>query len=240
MAKKAAANAGTHFQIHGADLAATNPARHVPDGAALFAGIAFHPGMPTEPLAFESGTFDAVSGQFALEYTDVGRAQFVLHHEQSALIRNARESLAHGALVLEETKILRKLRRHVDAERDSAAAARVTWAALSAAATQLQQAAASSSAPHVLHVVLDGVQKLLGIRRRMSAAAFEREVDRFERDVRAAVRRLQHLVGCAQSSARMELIVTTGRRLGFECGAVQEQFHAGDNLVGWRLSLFRP
>lgn len=254
MAKEAAANAGVHFEIHGADLAAIDPPHHVPDGAALFAGITFHPGMPTERLDFESGIFDAVSGQYALEYTDVGRAlaevrrvlkpggraQFVLHHQHSALIHNARESLAHGALVLEDTKILRKLRRHVDAERESAAAARVTWAALSAAATQLQQVAASSGAPHVPHVVLDGVQKLLGIRRHMSAAAFEREVDRFERDVRAAVRRLQDLVGCAQSPAQMEMIITTARGLGFECGTTQEQYHAGANLVGWRLALSRP
>jgi SAM-dependent methyltransferase len=254
LAKEAATAADVNFEIHGADLATIDPPRHVPNGNALFDGIVFHPGMPAERLAFPDSHFDALSGQYALEYTDVeralaevwrvlkpgGRALFVLHHVQSVLIRNARESLAQAALVLEDTRILRKLRRHATAERESAAAARATWGELSAAATRLQQAAAASPSPHLLHVVIDGVQKLLGIRPQTSAAAFDREVDRFERDVRAGVRRLQDLVGCSQSPEQMEAIVASARRLGFECGAAEPQHHAGENLVGWRLALSRP
>lgn len=254
LAKEAATAAGMRFEIHGADLAAIDPPRHVPNGVALFDGIVFHPGMPAEHLDFPTGSVDAVSGQYSLEYTDVGKALaevwrvlrpggrglFVLHHEQSVLIRNARESLKHAALVLEDTKILRKVRRHATAERDSAEAARVTWAELARAATRLQQSAATSPTPHILHVVLDGVQKLLGLRTQLGAAAFEREVDRFEHDVRASVRRLHDLVGCAQSAGQMELIVATARRIGFECGPARLQHHAGENLVGWRLDLSRP
>lgn len=254
IASQAATAAGMHFEIHGADLAAIDPPRHVPGGTALFAGIVFHAGMPTERLGFPDGHFDAVSGQYALEYTDVeqalaeigrvlmpgGRAQFVLHHAQSVLIRNARESLSQGALVFEDTRILRKLRRHAAAERESAAAARATWGELSGAAARLQRAAAASPSPHLLHVVIDGVQKLLGLRPQMAATAFDRELDRFERDVRASVRRLQDLVACSQSVEQMDAIVATARRLGFVCDATEPQHHAGENLVGWRLALTRP
>lgn len=254
MASEAATATGMHIEVHGADLAAIDPPRHVPNGNVLFAGIVFHPGMPAERLGFPDGHFDAVSGQYALEYTDVertlgevqrvlkpaGRAQFVLHHEQSVLIRNARESLGQAALVLEDTRILRKLRRHATAERESAAAARATWAELSAAAARLQQAAAASPNPHLLHVVIDGVQQLLSIRPQLTAAAFDREADRFERDVRAGVRRLQDLVGCSQTLEQIEAIVATARRLGLVCDAAEPQHHAGENLVGWRLALTRP
>ena len=254
LAREAAMAAGGHFDIHGADIAAIDPPRHVPNGASLFVGITFHAGMPCERLGFADGSIDAVSGQYALEYTDTpralaeiqrvlrpgGQALFVLHHERSVLIRNAHESLVHGALVLQDTKILRKLRRHAAAEYDSAAASRATWAELSAAMTRLQQAAASSASPHLLHVVIDGVQKLLGVRREMGPGGFEREVDRFERDVRDGVRRLQDLVGCAKSDEQMEVLAATARRAGFECGAAEPQHHAGENLVGWRLSLSRP
>jgi SAM-dependent methyltransferase len=254
IAREAATASGLRFEIHGADLAAIDPPRYVPNGSDLFAGITFHPEMPAERLGFPDGHFDAVSGQYALEYTDVeralaevwrvlkpgGRAQFVLHHAESVLIRNARESLAQGALVFEDTRILRKLRRHATAERESAAAARATWGELSAAATRLQQAASASPSPHLLHVVIDGVQKLLGLRPQMGAAAFEREVDRFEHDVRAGVRRLQDLVSCSQSAVQMDALVATARRHRFECGAAEPQHHAGENLVGWRLALTRP
>jgi len=254
LARESAAAVGRRLEIHGADLASIDPPSHVPNGKSLFAGIEFHAGMPCERLGFDNGSFDAVSGQYALEYTDMprslaeirrvlrpeGRALFVLHHDQSVLIRNARESLAQGALVLEETRILRKLRRHAAAERQSEAAARATWAELSAAATQLQQAAARSASPHLLHVVIDGVQKLLGVRREMGIAGFEREVDRFEREVRAGVRRLQDLVSCAQSEDQMAATAATARRIGFECSPAEPQRHAGENLIGWRLALSRP
>jgi hypothetical protein len=104
---------------------------------------------------------------------------------------------------------------------------------------RLQQAAAASFAPHLLHVVIDGVQKLLGVRRDTGAAGFEREVDRFEREVRASVRRLQDLVGCAQSAGQMEAMAADARRAGFECAAPGLQYHAVENLVGWRLALTR-
>lgn len=254
LAKEAAASAGRRLEIHGADLACIDPARHVPNGAALFEGVEFHPGMPSERLGFDPSSFDAVSGQYSLEYTDTakslaeirrlmrpgGRALFVLHHDQSALVRNARESLAQGALVLEETKILRKLRRLAAAERDSTPAARATRAELSSDLARLQDAAARSAAPHLLHVVNDAVRRLLGLRRELGARAFEREVDRFERDVRAGVRRLQDLVGCARSGDQMDALVAAARRIGFECGGAELQYHAGENLVGWRLAIELP
>jgi len=113
--------------------------------------------MPCERLGFAFGTDDVVSAQHTIEYMDTprsrgrdpagassrgGRALVVMHHDHSILFWNARASLAHSALVLEETSILRKLRRNAAAERQSKAAAARTWAELSAAATELRQAAA--------------------------------------------------------------------------------------------------
>jgi ubiquinone/menaquinone biosynthesis C-methylase UbiE len=254
LAREAAVATGRQLEVHGADLAAIDPARHVPNGARLFEGVTFHAGMPSERLGFEAASLDAVTGQYALEYSDTakslaevrrvlrpgGRALFVLHHDQSALIRNARESLAQGALVLEETKILRKLRRHAAAERESAAAARATWAELSADATRLKQAAERTMAPHLLRVVIDGIQKLLGLRRELGAAGFDREVDRFEREIRAGVRRLQDLVDRAQSAGQIDAMVAVARGVGLACEGAELQYHARENLVGWRLALAVP
>ncbi len=254
LAREAATAAGRHFEIHGADLAAIDPPRHVPDGVSRFAGIVFHPGMPTERLGFESGSLDAVSGQYALEYAEPrpalgevarvlghgGRALFVLHHGDSTLVQNARESLAHGALVLEDTRILRRLRRCAAAERESPAAAQGARRELLEAAAALQRTATASATPHVLRVVLDGVDKLLGLRGRLSPAAFEREVDRFERDVRAGVRRLQDLVGHALGEQQVRALATAARELGLECDPPAPQVHGGSNLVGWRLALAKP
>lgn len=253
LAKDTAIAGGKAFEIHGTDLAQIDPIRHVANGAALFAGIVFHAGVPTEQLPFEAGRFDAVSGQYAIEYTTIetalrevsrvlrcaGRAQFILHHEGSVIVRNARESLAQSSLVLDDTQILRKLRRHVEAERRSASAASTTRKELSDAAARLQEAMAGRITSHTLSVTLDAVRNMLAARGQLTPAAFDREIDRFESDVRASARRLHDVVDSARSADEMDSIAAVARAAGFEQPQVVPQFHAGSNLVGWRVNLVK-
>lgn len=254
IAAQAAAAAAMRFEIHGTDLAQIDPARDVPEGARLFAGIRFHPQVATESLPFESGSFDGVSGQYSLEYTKVdralheihrvlkpgGRAQFILHHADSVVARNARESLAHTALVLQDTKVLRKLRRFADAEQRSSPAMRGARNDLNEALGILDVAAARSRNALTLHVALDAVHKLLDARRSLSVAALGREIDRFESELRAAGRRLEDLLRCGQTQEDMQRIAVLAAAEGFEMRELNPQFHAASNLVGWRLRLARP
>jgi SAM-dependent methyltransferase len=253
-AKEAAALAGHSFQIHGADLAIIDPVGNVPDGATLFTGVTFHPGMATEHLAFEPASFDAVTGQYALEYTRPdaalaqvfrvlrpgGRALFVLHHCDSALLRNAAESLAQGDLVLNETRIFGKLKALGAAARRSVPAARAAASELAGAAARLQDAMAGSASPHLVRVVLDAVMKLSQLRSQLSPAHFEREVDGVERDVRASLRRLRDLQASALSRERLDALACVARAAGFECDSVEEQLHAGSAIVGWKVHLQVP
>jgi SAM-dependent methyltransferase len=254
IARQAAEAAGKHYEIHGTDLAQIDPIRYVKDGERLFAGIRFHPMVATEHLPFEASSFEAVSGQYALEYTAIDRAlrdiyrvlksgglaQFILHHAESIVTRNALESLSQSALVLEESKILRKLRRHLEAERRTGSAARRTWDDLGAALELLERAAARSHNPLTLRITIDAVGKLLATGRQLSAAALDREIDRFETDFRAAVRRLEDLVRCGQSGTDMQRIVELAVAGGFGLLEMAVQLHAGEQLVGWRLRLAKP
>jgi SAM-dependent methyltransferase len=249
IAKMCATAAGRHFEIHGTDLARIDPVRDVRDGASLFADIQFHAQVATEELPFEASSFDAVSGQYALEYSHVerafgeihrvlapgGRAQFVLHHADSVVAHNARVSLQQATLVLEETMILRRLRRHLEAGRRSPSAVRRIHEELEGALHALSQAAGQARNPLMLDVTIDAVRKLADARGRLAPAALAREVDRFENDVRASVRRLQDLVRCCQTEAAMREIVQLAERVGLLVGAMNPQFQAGSNLVGWRL-----
>lgn len=251
LAKDAAVAGGKTFDIHGSDLAQIDPVRHVRNGVNLYAGIEFHPGTPTERLPFESGRFDAVSGQFALEYAGIdaalreihrvlrsgGCAQFILHHEQSVIAGNARASIEQSRLVLDDTQILRKLRRHLELERRSATAARASWKELNDAAARLQVAANDPVTAHTLNVTLDAVRKMLDARRQLTPATLDREIGRFEQDLRAATRRLHDVVDSSRSADQMESIAATARDIGFLDPHYQPQFHATSNLVGWRFSL---
>ncbi|MGH8130490.1 MAG: class I SAM-dependent methyltransferase [Steroidobacteraceae bacterium] len=254
IALQTAAAAGRSYEIHGTDLAQIDPVRDVRDGARLFANVQFHPQVATEQLPFEASSFDAVSGQYALEYTAVdqslreihrvlkpdGRAQFVLHHADSIVAHKAHQTLQQSTMVLEETKVLRKLRRHLEAERRSPTAARKTWADVTEALGKLDQAAGQSDNPLMLNVTIDAVRKLLAARQHMSPASLNREIDRFEGNVRASVRRLQDLIRCGQTEIGMQGIAQLARAQGFMLLEMAAQFHAADNLVGWRLHLGKP
>lgn len=253
IAAQAAAAAAKRFEIHGTDLAQIDPVRDVQDGPRLFAGIRFHPQVATERLPFESASFDAASGQYALEYTDPDRslpeihrilkpggvAQFVLHHADSIVARNARESLGHSALVLEDTKVLRRLRRLLEAERRSQAAVRTSRESLAAALETLARSARLSANPLTLNVTIDAIRKLMQARGQLTPAALDREIDRFEGELRAAARRLEDLVRCGQTQAQVERIVGRARTAGFRADEAQLQHHGGGHLVGWRLCLVR-
>ena len=140
-------------------------------------------------------------------------------------------------LVLNDTKVFRKLRRHLEAERRSAVAARVTWQQLEEAVTLLRRTAAQVRPALTLDITVDAVGKLLDLRRELRPDALEREIDRVENDVRASVRRLQDLVVHAQSAEAIAEIERMARASGFGGCSAQPQYHAGQKLVGWRLNL---
>jgi ubiquinone/menaquinone biosynthesis C-methylase UbiE len=253
LALETAAAQGRQFEIHGTDLARIDPRRYLRDGATRLDGIEFHPGVATEQLPFEPASVDAVSGHYALEYTHIddalreinrvlkpaGRARFIIHHRHSLLVSNGQVSLRHSDMVLKETKIYRLLRRHLEAERKSQAAARTTRQELNRAAHYLQARLNEAGASFVLSVTLDAVQKLLHARSQLGPAALGRAIDRAENDLRASVRRLHDLVDHAQRDADMAAIEATAVSAGFSVLERIEQYHAGTNLVGWRLTLQR-
>lgn len=253
IALETAAELGRRYEIHGTDLARIDPSRYLPDGARRLAGIQFHAGVATEKLPFEAESFDAVSGHYALEYAHIdealaevrrvlkpsGRARFILHHKDSLLVQNAHRSLRQADWVLKETKIYRLLRRHIEAERKSRAAARKTWRELNLAAQFLQEGLREPGATLVVGATLDAVQKLLQLRSKLHPTALEREIDRVENELRASVRRLHDLVDHALRDADMAAIEATAAAVGLQVTERVEQRHAGANLVGWRLTLGR-
>lgn len=259
IAKEIAAARGWHWQIHGTDLARIDPPRYVANGAERFAGVRFHAGVATERLPFDDASFDAVSGHYALEYSDVepalaqihrvlkpgGDAQFILHHAESALVRSARSSMHEADLVLKQTRIYRRLHRLVSMDQVPKAlmdrATRELVAAIRLLKAELAQAQARHpGAGRILKVALDAVQKLLDARREGRPEVVGLEVDRAEEEMRAAWRRLKDLVSHARSEDDMANIQRAALQRGFTLVEYTPLQHALTNLVGWQLLLHRP
>lgn len=257
IAAETATARGRTWTIDATDLAQINPLRDVPDGARRLAGISFHPGVATERLPFEAGSFDAVSGHYALEYTDTaaalaeihrvmkpgGEAQFIVHHAESMLVKSARHSLQQADLVLVETKVFRRLHRLVTMENAVPGTTERVTDELRAAIQTLKQALhevrQAGGTGRILSVTLDAVQKLLTARTNMKPESVGLEVDKAEASVRASVRRLNDLLGHARTEADMDELVKQTASAGFTRIEHKPQFHGGTNLVGWQLLFHR-
>jgi ubiquinone/menaquinone biosynthesis C-methylase UbiE len=256
IAADTAASLGRHWEIHAADLARINPLRDVPGGDNRLAGITFHGGTPTEQLPFEAESFDAVTGHYAIEYSDVpaalkevfrvlkpdGNAQFILHNDQSALVGNARISLQEADYLFKETKVFRRLRHLVTLENVSKDVLERATTELRIAIKSLKQAlerARQYGAGHILSVALDATHKLL-MARKDNAPSIEQEIDRVESDIRDSARRLNDLVASARNEEQMAQIEKQAAEAGFTQIERLPQYYAGGNLVGWLLLLHRP
>ncbi len=247
---------GRDWRIQGCDAARIDPKRNLASARKLFGDACFHSGVPIESMPFETARFEAVSGQYALEYarTDLGlkeiarvlkpggSAQFIMHHAGSELVRNARASLAEAELVLDEAGIYDLLRRLVTRRDHEASLEDRATIELRSAIGQLKQAyqeAAASNRGHTLAVTLDAVRQLLAMRAGQPADRILPQIDRAERELRLSLLRLKDLLARASDREAIDGLQEIARSSGFKIAECTPQLHAGVNLVGWRVRLHR-
>ena len=254
IAKECADRAGRRFEIHGVDLAQIAPGRDVPDGARLFEGIRFHPGVSAERLPFEAASVDAVTGQYALEYADVprvlaevarvlkpgGRAQFVTHHRDSVVLANAGPTFGQFRLLFEQTRLLRRLHRFLDLERAGRGSVQGAARELESALRQVDAAlAAQSGSQPVLAMAQDVTRRSLAERRTVPPSTLDAGIERVERELRGSWRRLQDLERCALDQSAAEEVCRLGGTAGLRFEAPQPLLHAGRHVIGWRFNFSR-
>lgn len=252
IALEVARHRSAKLEVHGVDLARIEPRRHVPDGVRLFAGAVFHGGVSAEAMPFAAGHFDAVSGQYALEYMrreavlrEVrrvmvvgGPARFVLHHASSIVVRNARESLLHAREFEDRAAAFADLRAFVAAERSDAARAAQLYARMTERMQHLHRVAAASKGSNLLAgVLLPALGNLFERRQQLSAADFTAAIDATHRAFKATEQRLRELVDAALDDAAMRRLADQARASGFRDVQFAPLWQDAENLVGWRLDL---
>lgn len=115
------------FEIHGVDLAEIEPASFARSAAGLLREVRFHPETAMEALPFPDAHFDAVCGQFSLEYSDTersvpevlrvlrpdGRFRFLLHADDAVLKERSRMQRLRAEAII-ESPLFERLRTALD------------------------------------------------------------------------------------------------------------------------------
>ncbi|MGD8977233.1 MAG: methyltransferase domain-containing protein [Gammaproteobacteria bacterium] len=252
------------LEIHAIDSAVIRPLATVRHDRELLEGIRFYSETPAESTPFPDGHFDAITGQYAFEYTSEdgcvaelaritapgGRLQFVIHHAGSVVIETSREELRNGAIILDETRIFdvaRALMERVGAtrtaeERRALAAdpdAESKRAALNRGAERLSRAAESSPHPELLHLALErisGAYKALG----QGAGQALEHLAAGRGEIEANVARLEDLMAAARSPEDLRRIAGSLSAAGFEVREPVELRHDNGPLMGWLLQARLP
>jgi len=239
------------MEIHGVDLARIDPVAQVQDGARLFEGVTFHGGVAAERMPFVDGRFDAVCGQFALEYTQRSAALreirrvlvpnsaacFVLHHASSIVARNARESLRHAQELEERAGAFADLRDYVAAERSDPSQAALIHARMTERMQHLHRLASQSTGSTLLAGVLPALARLFELRRTLSPVQFDAAFAGAHQAFKAAESRLVDLVSAAIDEAGIHTIAAQARAAGFEDIHHAPVWEDEKTLVGWGLDM---
>jgi SAM-dependent methyltransferase len=240
------------FEVHGVDLAAIDPMGSVPGAAELLAGIQFHPSTSAADLPFDAASIDAMTGQFALEYTPVedvieelvrvlapgGRAAFMVHHSSSVVLETTRADLEHSVQVLSKRGVLAAadrmlggLDRPEGADRDRLAFNR--------AAAQMSEAISGTRFPDLLQSVLGHLGQILERIHALPTAELRREVRILREEVEANRVRLLDLSRAAMDGPAMQALTESMERHGLVAATPSLIRHDPQRLMGWWLDLSR-
>jgi hypothetical protein len=130
------------------------------------------------------------------------------------------------------------LRRFLELEREGTDRARGAAQQLDAALRNVESAMAAAAFDQpALAMARDVARRALASRRALSPSRLNAEVDRVERELRGSWRRLQDLERCALDEAGVAHVVAVAAQAGLQLGERAPLVHAGQNIIGWRLTL---
>jgi ubiquinone/menaquinone biosynthesis C-methylase UbiE len=252
------------LEIHAIDSAAIRPRETVTRDRHLLEGICFRGRTTAESTGFDDAYFQAISGQYALEYTDLeacaaemarisapgARLQFIIHHHASIVMETSREEIRNVELLFGQTRffekaeaLIRKVgaaenveaRRALASDRDAEDARE----SLNRAAETIDRAAEVSPHPQLLQMALQNVAEAY---RRCTSKGLRPALDLLEESrqrIAANAERLEDLMGAGQGEEEMNRMRTAFGDLDFRVDPPDVIHHERGPLMGWVLGARR-
>lgn len=252
------------LHIDAIDRATIFPERAVDDAdRPLLDAIHFQAGIDAADLPFDDQSFDLVTGQFALEYTDVaattvelarvvkpkGGALFVIHHDDSIILRTAAEERRHIALLLDKTQLFDRARELMEIVAAAPPgelkalsgdpAADSARERLNAAAADITDAIRESPHPEILRTALGYLGAAWQSISSAGAPAALAQLAASRDEIAANAGRLEDLITAAVSEQDLARVAAGFVARGFtvERGELVDDQR---RLIGWTLDARRP
>ena len=238
------------FAIHGVDQAKINPAAILGQRPGLLGAITFHSQTPAEKTPFSDASFQAITGQYALEYTPVettiaelsriaapgAQGMFVIHHDDSIVLTVTREELRTAGVLFSQADLFEQTREVVRSVapantpekkqaliRDSLAQRRRD--AFNRAAALVTDALTNTTQPEMLQTALGHVGEALKNCAQWGLEQSLTYLDGADNDIKANIERLRDLIRVSSSPDRVEELLTMFRDAGFETDGPDTIYH---------------
>jgi ubiquinone/menaquinone biosynthesis C-methylase UbiE len=216
--------------------------------------VAFQGGMAAEALAFEDKVFDEIVGQYALEYTDVersipevdrvlssgGRVRFLVHSNDSLVIKNASEDFRALDVLLNELALVHRARRVFEVRARRGKVVKKTQTAdqrFLQALQELQRRVLimdpAKSSQHYKSF-LETMRELFQRRVSQNPVQYLTFLDQFEEEMQHAKARLSQMAAAAKDEAGAEKLLALFSGSGLEDLTLQKQ-NSSDTTFGWLL-----
>ena len=241
---------GKTFEIHGVDQAVIDPGQMLKSQADLVDGVVFHSRTPAEATPFPDAHFDAVTGQYALEYTPIqetvtelsritapgAEGLFVIHNDASIVLEVAREELEASGILFDESLVFERARdvvlsmatANTPEKRQALSAdplAQQRRDAFNAAAARVTEAAENARQPDMLQTALGHLSEALQHCFEWGLQDTYRYLDNARRDIEANVERLKDLGRVSSDESQAREILAMFQAAGFETDPLERIHH---------------
>ncbi len=241
----------TAFEITGIDQADIDPQATVTEQKGLLEGITFKGGINAEDLPFEDAAFDAVTGQYAIEYTNTGetaaevarvlkgggRVRFVCHAREGGIVTFNTPKAEQYTWLLEQSGVFEALSAAARAAFENSPEREETRARFRNHTVEARRQLAEMGENQEVQDLLNNLVQVYIAREQFgNYAGFEKWLKGVFDEVAGQVQMIRALEQAALDFDGIDRLAKVLQQAGFDEIAIAE-LHAGPNktLLAWQV-----
>ncbi len=258
VAVEVARQTGRLFHVTAIDKANIAPSQFIPDHREALSKINFVGCTDVSTMPCDEASFDAVTSQFGIEYTDLGRVpdqlvrllapngrfRAVVHAREGLTVAAARHDISDCRYLVHESRLFKVARaaleiawRHDQSGVKPGTGAKARYAKYRAAHLQVAERMAQAENPQILGSTLSVLADTYEKRQYFPLETLQDKIAEAETEVRAHLGRLEEMVAASLTEADIQAFVDTLEKSGLKSAKWEGEFSGeGGSQIGWVVS----